>query len=241
MSSIIRNCKMYQWSTNKSKIDCAIADPINKELIQQLDQYVTDDTIKTTQPSSSDKRSSSHILHVGKIKDRSDEDNSSKLSKPVRYHKDKSTMPATNKIKSFKSNKADTESQVADTDDTSTSLQPEPDVLDKSASPQSDVPDTSNTESDNPSTDIETADQLHSDYCDINPEDVKQYVLNLDSECKCNRVGITDKELWLYLDDSINLNTIMYKIIDGITRKYNQTTFNRLARSDNAIVFEVAR
>lgn len=54
------------------------------------------------------------------------------------------------------------------------------------------------------------------------------------------RTTVKDSEMWLYYNDSINLNTVMAQVIDFVSGAgYNYLEFNRLARSDNAIVFEI--
>ena len=54
------------------------------------------------------------------------------------------------------------------------------------------------------------------------------------------RVSLKDCELWVYYDDAINLNNIMTGVIEYLGKAgYSNLEFNRLARSDNAMVFEV--
>lgn len=49
-----------------------------------------------------------------------------------------------------------------------------------------------------------------------------------------------NNELWIYFNDSINLNTIMDKVIMLLnSASYTTLEFNRIARSENAMVFEV--
>lgn len=48
-------------------------------------------------------------------------------------------------------------------------------------------------------------------------------------------------ELWIYYQDSVNLNNIMNAIIELLNAsEYTYLKFNRLARSDNAIVFDIS-
>ncbi len=54
------------------------------------------------------------------------------------------------------------------------------------------------------------------------------------------RIVIKDSELWIYYNDDTNLNNIMTDVIEYMLQCYPQLEFNRLARSDNAIVFEIA-
>lgn len=65
--------------------------------------------------------------------------------------------------------------------------------------------------------------------------------LNLVEETKgVTRIAIKNNELWLYYNDDINLNNIMTDVIESVSSLgIDWAEFNRLARSDNAIVFEI--
>lgn len=53
------------------------------------------------------------------------------------------------------------------------------------------------------------------------------------------RIAEKDNEIWIYYKDEVNLNNIMTDVIEFLmnTKDYESFEFNRLARSDNAIVF----
>ena len=54
------------------------------------------------------------------------------------------------------------------------------------------------------------------------------------------RIQVQEKELWIYYNDSINLNDIMEAVIAKLhNANYREFDFNRLARSKNAIVFDI--
>lgn len=54
-----------------------------------------------------------------------------------------------------------------------------------------------------------------------------------------SRVSMKENELWIYYNDSTNLNNVMTDVIECLaSEEYKQFEFNRLARSDNAVVFE---
>lgn len=56
------------------------------------------------------------------------------------------------------------------------------------------------------------------------------------------RVAEKENEIWIYYKDDVNLNNIMTDVIEFLlTSGYEQYEFNRLARSDNAIVFVVMK
>ena len=64
--------------------------------------------------------------------------------------------------------------------------------------------------------------------------------LNNNAETKgVSRASIKDDELWVYYEDSINLNKVMANVIETLNSLDFELEFNRLARSDNAIVFLV--
>ncbi len=53
------------------------------------------------------------------------------------------------------------------------------------------------------------------------------------------RVVVKEDELWIFYADNVNLNNIMTDVIENLAQPYPYLEFNRLARSDNAIVFEL--
>lgn len=77
--------------------------------------------------------------------------------------------------------------------------------------------------------------------------DMKQIVdqiknlLNLqDTTTGVNRILVKDSELWVYYNDNINLNNVMASAIEALNAAgYTYLEFNRLARSDNAMVFQI--
>ena len=76
---------------------------------------------------------------------------------------------------------------------------------------------------------------------DIGVDTVKSSLNNVSETAGVQRVAIKNNELWLYYDDDKNLNNIMTPVIDLLLKLgYVTLEFNRLARSDNAIVFEIA-
>lgn len=56
-----------------------------------------------------------------------------------------------------------------------------------------------------------------------------------------SRIEIKDHELWIFYNDEVNLNNIMTEVIELLNNTgYTYLSFNRLARSNNAIVFEIS-
>lgn len=79
-------------------------------------------------------------------------------------------------------------------------------------------------------------------HVNILPVDVIKGTLNHKAETAgVSRIESKDKELWIYYNDDVNLNNIMTDVIELLNNTgYTYLSFNRLARSNNAIVFEVA-
>ena len=56
-----------------------------------------------------------------------------------------------------------------------------------------------------------------------------------------SRIEMKDHELWIFYSDEVNLNNIMTEVIELLNNTgYTYLSFNRLARSNNAIVFEIS-
>ena len=56
-----------------------------------------------------------------------------------------------------------------------------------------------------------------------------------------NRVQMKNDELWVYYNDDINLNNVMTNVLNVLNAaNYKYFEFNRLARTDNAMVFTLS-
>lgn len=55
------------------------------------------------------------------------------------------------------------------------------------------------------------------------------------------RINIDEKELWIYYKDEVNIGDIMVNVIEALNgTNYTYLSFSRLARSNNAIVFDIS-
>ena len=81
------------------------------------------------------------------------------------------------------------------------------------------------------------------DHLDLEVESIKSILNAKDDTSGVSRVGVKDnKEVWVYYNDNVNLNDVMVPVIEQMNASgYNYLEFNRLARSDNAVVFVVLR
>ena len=70
-------------------------------------------------------------------------------------------------------------------------------------------------------------------------DSVKTVLNDNEDTAGVSRTAVKDDELWVYYEDSINLNKVMAGAIETLNTLNFSLEFNRLARSDNAIVFLV--
>lgn len=209
----IFNSHSFKRSPYKAKIISAIQNPVNKELLFQLKDYIDFDSIpdeyksKNKQVTDSDK----DLIKEGKNKETSSKDGVN------------STEPRVN----FKE-KMDSEEKVDDA----------------SSDGAEDVEPKSKNDTVTSSISIKAQTVLNSaSCCDANKlqSDVILATLNsIDNTSGVYRVTCVDpNEVWIYYKDDINLNNVMPNVIDILASSgFYYLTFNRLARTQNAIVFE---
>ena len=130
--------------------------------------------------------------------------------------------------------------------------------------PKEDKPESNKEDESNPSdttnTDVENSEDLDNlktvesasgtplpatdvtDHMDLEVQGIKG-ILNADaSTFGVQRVQEKDKEVWIYYNDDINLNDVMVEVIEMMNKAgYTYLEFNRLARTDNAIVFVIIK
>lgn len=96
-------------------------------------------------------------------------------------------------------------------------------------------------EVDEPEQDIETSTQIDSVALTENDlTDIVNVLENNPETCGVSRISQGEEELWIYYSDTTNLNKVMTPVIEILYGQgWTQLEFNRLARSSNAIVFEV--
>ena len=81
------------------------------------------------------------------------------------------------------------------------------------------------------------------DNLDLEVKSVKGLLNTNSSTSGVSRVSVKDdKELWVYYNDNVNLNDVMVNVIEAVNASgYSYLEFNRLARSENAVVFVILR
>ena len=216
-------CKMYRSSKRKDKIRAAINNPINQELVQQLKDYldyeVVDDNADSNQISHDSHESNTENVDTAEPKF-----NHSINSHPV--------TPNFNRPDDL----------------------PEGVFVDEEDNLDSDNPDLEDTENNIDSTedaqDLEESTNLSGEPVQASTkvdeslfsrlDEIKGLLNSRSDTSGVNRILIKNQELWIYYNDDVNLNNLLGPVVELMnSSNYNYLEFNRLARSDNAIVFQI--
>lgn len=214
MIDIIYSCKMYKNSKNKDQIVATLQDPTNAELVVQLQSYL-DPQYRKKKPTK----------HNDNILDDQSKVHDNDIDDPDSVHqRTKSTPDLSHSAASFSENHVD---------DLSTDPGYESGV-DEPKDPDDDVAQELNnddvTSSISASTAVET----------LQPDSIKGLLNASDDTSGVNRILVKGEELWIYYEDKKNLNNIMGPAIELLnSANYTCLEFNRLARTDNAIVFQI--
>lgn len=214
----------------RKKILAALADPINVELVEQLDEYL-DDEYKNLNTENTDVEPTDLEPDVN-VDDTSAENNPSPrssapaYSKPSLFEKHKDEL-----TKGDEDWDPDSTSGTSDEDDTDTSDTVEP---------------------------IENATKINktkivAETTTLNPMAIVHNTINniafeikglLNAKADTAgvvRVNVKNDEVWVYYNDDTNLNNVMTPALESLNAaSYAYLIFNRLARTDNAIVFTLS-
>lgn len=214
MNAILAS-KLYKTSRYKAKIDSALADPVNQELVTQLSSYLDDDTIDTLKSMTPDTSSDSET-----DLDTNNDDQSTTSS-------DKTNSPPS--PPSYGQHSGSSLSGRADefTNDFS-------DTDDNGGSDNADV-DNEPAGSDDS---VESAEDIAERPVLSNSDEIMAMLNDNPTTSGINRIASKGNETWIYYNDSINMNDILTNVIECLhVDGCQDLEFNRLARSDNAVVF----
>lgn len=210
----IYGCKMFRSSSRKNHIKANIANPINVELVQQI-QDLTDDSEDTVEKVNPSENKSERKILKGPSSSPSGGSYSTSLSHGSEPSEDDIFIP----------DETDNNGNKDENFDDSDSLDTSDESVDEDTSDE-------NVES---SEDI-TA--VVEDELDINQ---LKSILNESSSLTygVSRISERNNEVWVYYNDDVNLNPMLSDIIYAVeSSKFKNLEFNRIARSDNAVVFE---
>ena len=222
-------CKLYKSHKDQAKIMSAIQNPVNSELVQQLAEYLNEEDIA--------KLSAQHSSS-------SDDGTDNNVKTQIRESKGNSSSGTRGGVSfaddDFFSNDNDISTEDIDSDDV---------IEDITDNPEDDEDNNNNVaESQNlEGSSVTGSVTLYNYHNEPNREIVSSDTLEIlkgtlnsrQDAAGVIRAVIKENELWLHYNDSINLNNVMVPVIDLMSADTNVCwNFNRLARSENAIVFE---
>ena len=227
--TVICSSKLFKASSRKNKIKAALDNPINAELIKQLDEYIGDEYKPPKNPkfSKSVDKTVNHdntSTEIDKTSKSESFGNAPKLSEQYGDALDAEGANAFEETHSTEANNSEEENDVSINKTNAATEVPLPYI--QGTATFLDMPFVENCVS----------------------------LRNLAGELKgtlnargntagVNRVSVKNAgtgEVWIYYNDDINLNTVMSPVIELLNAaNYQYLIFNRLARTDNAIVFTI--
>lgn len=230
----IYSSKLYITSTRKDKIKAAMQDPVNLELVQQLSEYLDDNSkvelkqvlVQEVEKHSGAESASAEVAPSG--------NSDSGASAPKSSHSGSHSSFTGDIMKDFGTD------ELADVEI------PEDAPGGESAPESAPVSEETPVEE---STKIEgtpitgstaiiwtTLDDVISDI-----DSIKGTLNVREDTCGVTRIQVSDHELWIYYNDDSNLNDKMVEVIEVFNAAgYTYLKFNRLARSNNAMVFDIS-
>lgn len=225
----IFSSKLFAVSSRKAEIRAAASNPINQNLMQQLSTALDKSYQKAEYLLDEEDQERLRQEQTEPVETEVDETEESEVTEESGAEpKEHSAPPAKpsnlySKFKAAEKNMSETESSAkpedAPSDDASVDTKTE-----------------AATDIDNGIDDSDMDDNGIQDTKSI-ADSVKATLNDNEDTAGVSRTAIKDDELWVYYEDSINLNKVMASAIETLNNLDYGLEFNRLARSDNAIVF----
>ena len=214
--------KLYVTSSRKDRIHAAIQDPVNAELVQQLSEYLDDDA----------KIQLNRVK--AEIKEEEEAEEAEEAGGGVSPSGDSFSPSGGGAPSHFSGSAVDDfgDDEFSDGEfDMPEDVggdEPAPDAVEESKQVKG--------KSINATSLIWTSVEDATKECDI-----IQGTLNAREDTKgVTRLQVKDNELWIYYNDDVNLNDTMIAVIEVLNSTgYTYLAFSRLARSNNAIVFDI--
>lgn len=224
---LIYGSKLFKASNTdrKQRILAAMTNPINQELLSQLKEQLDVDSLPLTQDDDSQLTNDNNAAEPSK----------SQPATKFRPSHLSTSGPSAHLTSDPISNSSDDSDEIND------------DTIDLNA--DNDTDDNVDDDNDNVNSSTSVVNTDNSQRIVSSSEiplaglaDELKGTLNLKSDTAgVNRILLKQNELWIYYDDSINLNNVMTPVIELLnSTNYFYLEFNRLARTDNAIVFEIS-
>lgn len=225
--------KIYLTSSRQNRIHAAIEDPMNVELVQQVAEYLDDDSKQKLKKAVSEKNAKKSAEDAAKPSEDSDKnvfDEFESHSAPASSGGHASIPHSSGSGNVFDDfDASEPEGNIPEGDE-NTDI-PEP--------PTDDAPEDSEPVEE--ATEITGVDEIDTEDSAVLQSGIVKKLLNdEDDAAGVVRVDIGDDEAWIYYDDKVNLNDVLDNVISIIkSNGYDMLKFSRLARTDNAVVFDI--
>lgn len=229
MVSAIFASKLYQVSSRKDRIHSAYMNPLNAELVQQIDSYVSPKYQKLLDEEESQVGENMNPAGGENSESSLGSGSSSSSSGGGSSFSGGSGSFSGSDIPGMITDEPD-ESSDSDIDDTSSEV----------SAPESAPASDSEPDDDSVEQSTVIASSCTEKDASLETETMKGSLNAVEDTAGVTRIRVKDKELWIYYQDSVNLNSVMGPVIDSMNALgYTYLEFSRLARSDNAIVFDI--
>jgi hypothetical protein len=231
--SAIVASKMFKASPRQKEILAAIDSEENLELVQQLDEYLDDEyfAMKQNTETQFTEDTKNTIDNTPDMNDTTDD--SIPAPTPSRSHGGSPAKFTPNNNESLMGKHGDELEELENGEPEIGSDEPA-DI---------DIPEASTKIKGQPivaDTVVNPFMNLYADLVNVANE-IKGFLNSKQDTTGVNRVQIKNDELWIYYNDDINLNNVMTNVINTLNAaNYKYFDFNRLARTDNAMVFTVS-
>lgn len=229
MVSAIFASKLYQASSRKDRIHSAYMNPLNAELVQQIDSYVSPKYQKLLDEEESQVGENMNPAGGENSESSLGSGSSSSSSGGGSSFSGGSGSFSGGDIPGMITDEPD-ESSDSDIDDASSEV----------SAPESAPASDSEPDDDSVEQSTVIASSCTEKDASLETETMKGSLNAVEDTAGVTRIRVKDKELWIYYQDSVNLNSVMGPVIDSMNALgYTYLEFSRLARSDNAIVFDI--
>lgn len=234
--SLIMSSELFKSSKNKSKILSTISNPINKELVKQLESYVKVSDLTEDDNSAGSKLDDSTESNSSYQETNTNDTSSEDTQKSEQTH---TSNPA-----SFVPNDSYDTSETDDREETSSEGSDEDNNTEEESSDDSDSNDVNESTSTN-KTEIKSSTYVTAD---IVAKAVNELPgsLNLSDDTKgvdyaaFKTNANNANEVWIYYDSEVDVSKILSNVVTYLLSSgYYYLQFNRVSRDDNALVFVV--
>lgn len=245
---VVKASKLYKTSSRKRRIDVMASAVIGNAGLAVQKAYQVDDI------PSGDSDDAENVVHVSNVDKKSSEteDHTESSDGNVARSGNGSKMPQDHKSAPNDAMKTRTPENGHDDSDSGADgtekVEDGGSVDDKSSDSGVATPSEPAPSKPTPSDTVESASGMSlpstdvTDNLDLEVEDIMG-ILNASGDTSgVIRTRCKEDELWVYYSDDVNLNDVMVPAIEMMNRPgYTYLEFNRLARSDNAIVFVILK